>query len=334
MIVGIGTYEHAIFTLVIVSNKEGKRFRVISGYSPHISAVTSMCCCGKTGLLVSGSSDETMRVYDLSRRVESGRIDHHSATVSGLAITADGAHVLSCADGESDSSICIWRTSDWEPLRSIPSAHSRGVTSLALHPSGRVAVSLGRDGKLKMWDLTKAKLVCSSAAPSMASSLAWDSAGAFFVVGAASSVVVHHMGSTSKTIEMSYSVTSVTSVGAGLIAAGCVNGIVVVWNVAEEKCIVTLDGHKARVKAMCWIGNKTELFECGCCVDVDVDACAGVLVTTSTDGLVSLWNCSNWKLITSKDLHSRINCVTCSVVNGDLPEEPIDDDDDDEEIQK
>jgi WD40 repeat protein len=33
--------------------------------------------------------------------------------------------------------------------------YRKGVLSLSIHPSGKVALSIGKDGKLKMWDLMK-----------------------------------------------------------------------------------------------------------------------------------------------------------------------------------
>ena len=42
-------------------------------------------------------------------------------------------------------------------------AHKGGVTGLAIHPSGALAISVGRDRGLRLWDLLKG---CAAAAAS------------------------------------------------------------------------------------------------------------------------------------------------------------------------
>eukprot|EP00965_Chrysotila_dentata_P230579 6197845-Pleurochrysis_carterae.AAC.4 len=59
-------------------------------------------------------------------------------------------HMISAGD---DGEICIWRTSDWECLLRLK-GHKGPVLDLAIHPSGRIALSVGNDKKLMLWNLT------------------------------------------------------------------------------------------------------------------------------------------------------------------------------------
>ena len=52
------------------------------------------------------------------------------------------------ADGE----LSIWRTSDWECLLRMK-GHKAAVLDVTIHPSGRVALSVGADNKLMLWNL-------------------------------------------------------------------------------------------------------------------------------------------------------------------------------------
>ena len=59
-----------------------------------------------------------------------------------------------------DGTICIWQTADWVHLKTLL-GHSGAVTSVAVHPSCRIALSCGRDRTLRTWDLIKGKQVYS-----------------------------------------------------------------------------------------------------------------------------------------------------------------------------
>lgn len=64
------------------------------------------------------------------------------------------SHMLS---GSADHSICIWRTADWNCLH-ILGGHKGEVTSMAVHPSGKLAFSVARDRTLRMWNLVKGRI--------------------------------------------------------------------------------------------------------------------------------------------------------------------------------
>jgi protein MAK11 len=76
---------------------------------------------------------------------------HHDGSITHLEFQGK-SHMMSAGE---DGKLCLWRTKDWESLKSF-----RGIktacTSFAIHPSGRLALSISADKKLKCWDLVKA----------------------------------------------------------------------------------------------------------------------------------------------------------------------------------
>lgn len=52
--------------------------------------------------------------------------------------------------------LCIFRARDWVLLRSMK-GHKGRVNSVAVHPSGKVGLSVGKDRTLRMWDLMRGK---------------------------------------------------------------------------------------------------------------------------------------------------------------------------------
>lgn len=55
-----------------------------------------------------------------------------------------------------DSTLSLFRTSDWSLLKSLK-GHSGRVNHVDVHPTGRVALSVGKDQTLKMWDLMRGR---------------------------------------------------------------------------------------------------------------------------------------------------------------------------------
>lgn len=57
-----------------------------------------------------------------------------------------------------ESTISMYRVRDWVLLRSLK-AHKGRVNAVDAHPDGRVALSVGQDKMLRMWDLVAGKAV-------------------------------------------------------------------------------------------------------------------------------------------------------------------------------
>jgi len=118
----------------------------------HSSSISCLAIQPNGNILASGGSDETIRLYDLRKRVEVGTLMHHEGSISSLSFFST-THMISASH---DGALTIWRTKDWEPIWT-KTAHKGGVANVAVHSSGRVALSLGtKDRKLKMWNLVNA----------------------------------------------------------------------------------------------------------------------------------------------------------------------------------
>ena len=100
-----------------------------------------------------GSSDESIRLLDLHKRVELGALMQHNGTVTCL--TFQGAHLLS---GSEDGTICVYQSGSWECKKTLK-GHTAAVCQLSVHPSGVLALSVSRDKTLKTWSLITGKPV-------------------------------------------------------------------------------------------------------------------------------------------------------------------------------
>ncbi|ODV90193.1 hypothetical protein CANCADRAFT_11758, partial [Tortispora caseinolytica NRRL Y-17796] len=141
----VGSYEHHLACFAVDST-----FIPIFYFAPHTSAIR--CMAQSKRYLVSGSNDEHIRLYDLQKRKELGSLIYHDGSITALAFY--GTKWLMSASDE--GLILLWRTKDWEVMAQLK-GHKGRVNDIAIHPSGKVAVSVGIDRSIRLWNLMTAK---------------------------------------------------------------------------------------------------------------------------------------------------------------------------------
>ena len=126
-------------------------------FSAHTGAIK--CLAANDRYLVSGGSDEIIkyaptplfsnnRIYDLKKRKDLGSLVQHNGAITALQFYSR-THLLSASE---DGTICIWRTRDWECMATMK-GHKGRVNGLCVHPTGKIAVSVGKDKALRLWNL-------------------------------------------------------------------------------------------------------------------------------------------------------------------------------------
>eukprot|EP00560_Eucampia_antarctica_P006663 CAMPEP_0197830038 /NCGR_PEP_ID=MMETSP1437-20131217/6621_1 /TAXON_ID=49252 ORGANISM="Eucampia antarctica, Strain CCMP1452" /NCGR_SAMPLE_ID=MMETSP1437 /ASSEMBLY_ACC=CAM_ASM_001096 /LENGTH=541 /DNA_ID=CAMNT_0043432141 /DNA_START=96 /DNA_END=1721 /DNA_ORIENTATION=+ len=111
------------------------------------------------GLLFTGGYDDTMAIFNLKKYQQAGELkspaDLGSPTCSAFAPPTSPAYVLM---GTTSGKIVLYKKRDWSIQHILP-GHIGGVACIAVHPSGKMALSGGtKDGKLMLWDLMRGRL--------------------------------------------------------------------------------------------------------------------------------------------------------------------------------
>jgi protein MAK11 len=69
--------------------------------------------------------------------------------------------------------------------------HKGRVNSVAVHPSGKVALSVGKDRMLRMWDLMRGRGVASTKLGKEGEVVRWSTEGDMFVVQSGSGLDIY-----------------------------------------------------------------------------------------------------------------------------------------------
>ena len=108
--------------------------------------------------LVSGHNDNTIRVWDLSKKKELRRLVGHTDWVSALACTKDGKTLASSSDGI-DPVIRLWNPDDGRQIGQLQKGE-KGTWAIALSPDGKIlASSVGYYGSIRIWNVEKRKVI-------------------------------------------------------------------------------------------------------------------------------------------------------------------------------
>ncbi|KAG8893725.1 hypothetical protein FRC01_013395, partial [Tulasnella sp. 417] len=123
------------------------------------------------------SADEVVRVWNLRQRKEVGGLFQHTGSITHLTFPSPH-HLLSCSE---DGTIVLYRTKDWAVLRTFK-GHKGKVNCVAVHPSGKVALSVGNDRTIRMWDFMRGKSAGSTKIYKEAELVRWSTTGTKFAV--------------------------------------------------------------------------------------------------------------------------------------------------------
>ena len=125
-----------------------KRFSYVAG---HADWVTSAAFSPNGHMIVSGSNDGTIRLWDLAGNPIGSPFQGHSDSVISVAFSPNGQTI---ASGSSDGMIRLWDLAG-NPIGNPFQGHSDSVNSVAFSPNGQMIVSSSRDGgTIRLWNLT------------------------------------------------------------------------------------------------------------------------------------------------------------------------------------
>jgi WD40 repeat protein len=151
-----------LLTLIITCglNSNGQRICLLhSGvrkeFVGHTEWVNSVCFSPDGRYILSGSSDNTLRLWEISSGKETKKFEGHTKGVKSICFSPDGRCVLS---GSHDNTIRLWEIASGKETKKFE-GHTDRVTSVCFSPDGNYAVSgAGLDDKtLRLWKISSGK---------------------------------------------------------------------------------------------------------------------------------------------------------------------------------
>ncbi|EDV25613.1 uncharacterized protein TRIADDRAFT_23688, partial [Trichoplax adhaerens] len=125
--------------------------------SAHVGPVVAMEFDASSTLLATGSSDSTIKIWDISSNYYTHNLKGSQGVVNTISFHPDPAilHLFSAAD---DYKIRQWDLKSSKCIR-IFEGHYSSISSLAFSHDGKTLLSGGRDNVVNLWDIASKSLL-------------------------------------------------------------------------------------------------------------------------------------------------------------------------------
>lgn len=263
-----GSYEQITFGYRVKTNETEWTAKAKFTHHAHTASISAVAASER--FVVTGSKDETIQLYDMKKKIEHGALLHHDGTITSLEFYGS-SHLLSGAD---DGLVCVWSTKKWECLKSIK-AHKGPVTSLSVHPSGKLALTVGTDKTLRTWNLTNGRSAFIKNIKQNAHIVRWSPDGDKYVVVVTDKVDIYDLetASVTGTVTNPKRISSIKFLNNSILAVAGDDEVVRLCDIGKEKWVCEFKAHETRVKVV-----DSVMME---------DFC--LIVTASNDGFIKMW---------------------------------------------
>ncbi|XP_046361632.2 p21-activated protein kinase-interacting protein 1-like isoform X1 [Haliotis rufescens] len=299
----VGTYEELILGYRLSLEPDNHAFSQSFTNHSHSGCIKALALSTK-GILASGGTDEMVRVFNLRKGTEIGSLVHHSGTITWLDFYKN-SHLFSTSE---DHKMCLWKTFSWECLRTFK-GHKDAVNCVAVHPSGKLALTVGKDRSLHTWNLVRGRSAYITNIKQAADIVLWSPDGTTFLIVFSNRIDVYKTETSSvyHSVSVDRRVNAVVFLRSNLIAYGGEGGDIVVYNIKDEKEMQRINTDTVRVRDL----KKVKTTDQDCpLVLLSASSCGHIKafrVTFSQDSVSA-------DLIASHDTKFRLTCMAATQI--------------------
>ena len=224
--------------------------RTLTGHGGDVLAV-AFAPDGR--LLASGSSDQTIRLWDPVTGEERKLLRGHTGAVRTLAFAAHHSQLL--ASGSTDGTVRIWDGAQGREMKTL-SGRLGAIRGVAFAPDGQSLASVGDDGSLRLWDWQAGKETkATKSRPGTLHSVVFSPDGTALATGGSESLAyvwdVATLGRRGVSTGHAGAVQAVAFAPDGaLVATGAADGGVRLWDMATGQERRALPGQAGSVYAV------------------------------------------------------------------------------------
>ncbi|KAF7834471.1 p21-activated protein kinase-interacting protein 1-like [Senna tora] len=282
-----GSYERFIwgFKLKPLAHNSDETLTLtpIFSYPSHLSQIKTVAISGP--VVASGGTDDTIHLYNLTASTSLGSLHDHSASITSLSFYTPPnlnfpRNLISAA---ADGSVCIYDADSFVHLKTI-SAHRKDVNDLALHPSGKLALTVGRDECLAMMNLVRGRRSFYCRLGREASLVKFNLSGDKFFMAMEEKVSLHEAEDARLLFEFENQkrILCIEPGENGLLYTGGEDRNITAWDTNSGKVAYCIeDAHNSRVKGIVVL-TKSD------------DASSGddpyLVASASSDGVIRVWD--------------------------------------------
>jgi katanin p80 WD40 repeat-containing subunit B1 len=119
------------------------------------SAIECLCFDSEEQCVVSGSTNGSLKVFDLNEGKLARNLGQHPTTVHSIQYHPYGEFIVS---GSADCTMKVWDVRSKTCIQTY-NGHTKEVTCVRFSPDGKWVASSAMDGQILLWDLVAGKLI-------------------------------------------------------------------------------------------------------------------------------------------------------------------------------
>ncbi|MDJ0733340.1 MAG: caspase family protein [Nostocaceae cyanobacterium] len=283
-------YKIAIATASICQTHSWRCVYTLEGHSDTVNCVT---ISPDSKILVSGSGDKTIKIWNPINGRLLDTLEGHSDTVNCVIISPD-SKIL--ASGSVDKTIKIWNLNNRQLVRTVggwffTSGHIDAIRSLAITPDGKTLISGSQDHTIKKWNLATGGNIGNLDQNSWGVySLAITPDGQSIVSDCSdNSIKLYNLDKEELIQELcdhsDWIWAIALSPNGKILASGSQDKTVKLWNLSTGELLHTIDEHSQPIHAVAFSFD------------------GQILASGSYDNTIKLWNVGTWTSICTLSGH-------------------------------
>jgi WD40 repeat protein len=241
------------FPLIANSQRvQSEAIAISRTFTGHSSYINSLVLSSNGQVLISGSADQTIKIWNFNTGEEILTLTGHSSFVNRLALTPDGRLLVSTS---ADQTIKIWEIATGQAIRTL-NGHTSPVNALVITPDGRYLISASADQTIKIWEIATGQAIRTlNGHSSSINALVVTPDGQQLISGGADKLIKIWDIDTGEEIRTlaghaSFINTLAVSPDGQLVASGSADKTIKIWNVETGAEVRTLAGHSGYVNAL------------------------------------------------------------------------------------
>ena len=303
-------------TIRLWDGQTGHCLKTLQGHTNQVLALAAppsftppSFTTGKEGILVSGSADKTVKVWDTSTGNCLKTLPGQTDKVWSVSLSPNRQTL---ASGSADQTIRLWDAPTGQCLR-VLQGHTGSVFSVRFSPDGQTLASSSADQTIRLWDVTTGHClsrlqghtywVLAVAFSLIRPKPTKEGEGGILASGSADQTIrLWDLGTGQCLKTLSEHTRSVSAVGFSpdgqTLASGSSDRTIKLWAVNTGQCLKTLHGHTNQV------------------LSVDFSPNGHILVSSSADETIKLWDLNTGECIKTLSIDRPYEGMNIAGVQG------------------
>ena len=280
----------AQYTFTLQEKPKVPEYKILKTLNGHSKTVNSVAYSPDGTKIVSGSDDETIKIWDANKGEHLQTLRGHADYVNSVAYSPDGTKIIS---GSLDKTIKIWDANYGVCLQTLE-GHSETVRSVAYSPDGTKIISGSLDKTIKIWDANTGQCLKTLEGHSdIVNSVAYSPDGTKIISGSDDETIKiwdANTGQCLKTLRghADYVLSVAYSPDGTKIVSGSYDETIKIWDANTGQCLKTLEGHIYYVSSVAYSPDGTKI------------------ISGSDDLTIKIWDANTGQCLKTLEGHLRV----------------------------